>query len=100
MSLKSDLVNSYAWDTAIVYIQEMTNTNYSEPIPDSERIELATTDEKCKIFDMANISEWTTEYSLFVECGYVSACVSRQAGERAHVRAASNSYFRFLFYIM
>ena len=28
-SVKSDLINSYAWDTAIVYIQEAGNSNYA-----------------------------------------------------------------------
>ena len=28
-SVKSDLINSYAWDTAIVYIQEAENSNYA-----------------------------------------------------------------------
>ena len=28
-SVKSDLINSYAWDTAIVYIQEVGNSNYA-----------------------------------------------------------------------
>ena len=33
--IKSDLMNSYAWDTAIVYIQEAGNTNYANKIGNS-----------------------------------------------------------------
>ena len=65
-SVKSDLINSYAWDTAIVYIQEAGNSNYANQ--KSKNNSLANTgknnDEVCKINDMAsNIREWTTEYS-------------------------------------
>ena len=65
-SVKSDLINSYAWDTAIVYIQEAGNSNYANQ--KSKNNSLANTgtnnDEVCKINDMAsNIIEWTTEYS-------------------------------------
>ena len=28
-TVKSDLINSYAWDTAVVYIQEAGNVNYA-----------------------------------------------------------------------
>ncbi len=70
----SDLINSYAWDTAIVFIQNCgTNTKYS--IQNSLNKALAQTgtnslsdtskiDVQCNIYDMAsNIWEWTTETS-------------------------------------
>ena len=63
----SDLINSYAWDTAIVFIQNCgTNTKYS--IQNSLNTSLSqtgtTTDIQCNIYDMAsNILEWTTETS-------------------------------------
>ena len=66
-TINSDLMNSYAWDTAIVYIQNFSNdTDYSRQT--SLNTSLANTgeneDEVCKINDIAsNISEWTTEYS-------------------------------------
>ena len=80
----SDLINSYAWDTAIVFIQNCgTNTKYSRQ--NSLNTSLAQTgtnsltdtskiDVQCNIYDMAsNIVEWTTETS-----GYSSyPCVSR-----------------------
>ena len=68
-SVKSDLINSYAWDTAVVYIQEAGNSNYANKT--SKNATLANTgtnaDEVCKINDMAsNLSELTTEYSNFI----------------------------------
>ena len=68
-TINSDLMNSYAWDTAIVYIQAMGNTNYANANRGSNttlKNTGDTGDEKCKIFDMAgNVSEWTTEYSSY-----------------------------------
>ncbi len=65
--VESDLVNSYAWDTAIVYIQKMGHSNYANANGSTKSSVLntgATGDEKCHIFDMAgNLLEWTTEYS-------------------------------------
>ena len=65
-SVKSDLINSYAWDTAIVYIQEAGNSNYANQ--KSKNTSLANTgtndDKVCNINDMgSNLREWTTEYS-------------------------------------
>ncbi len=70
----SDLINSYAWDTAIVFIQNCgTNTKYSRQnilntslaqtgtnsLTDTRKIDV-----QCNIYDMAsNIVEWTTETS-------------------------------------
>ena len=75
----SDLINSYAWDTAIVFIQkcgtESNSSTYSktdgqsststrEPQTTGTNILKATSkvDKQCNIFDMAgNCFEWTTE---------------------------------------
>ena len=77
----SDLINSYAWDTAIVFIQKcgtesnsltysqtagLSSTSTSEPQTTGTNILNATkkVDKQCNIFDMAgNCSEWTTETS-------------------------------------
>ena len=76
----SDLVNSYAWDTAIVFIQECgTDNNYANQTglsttPDNPsnlgKAILAEgngkdkADTQCNIYDMAgNCAEWTTETS-------------------------------------
>ena len=75
----SDLINSYAWDTAIVFIQKcgternsstysytvgQSSTSTSEPQATGTNILKATSkvDKQCNIFDMAgNCFEWTTE---------------------------------------
>ena len=68
-TINSDLMNSYAWDTAIVYIQNFSNdTDYSKENGKTFNISLTNTgangDEVCKINDMAsNTCELTTEYS-------------------------------------
>ena len=70
----SDLMNSYAWDTATVFIQNCgTNAKYSRQnslntsllqtgtnsLTDTSKIDV-----QCNIYDMAsNILEWTTETS-------------------------------------
>ena len=67
---ESDLVNSYAWDTAIIFIQKFSqNKNYSnKEIPQTELIKCGEmysgqeNDVECNIYDMAkNPGEWTTE---------------------------------------
>ena len=74
-SFSTDLVNSYAWDTAIIFIQKYSgkenysrqqSKNTSETVENTgQRIddgEDNTTDQVCNIYDMAsNCYEWTTE---------------------------------------
>ena len=79
--VNSDLMNSYAWDTAIIFIQQCANSSYAN----SSRVQstLTTTgnahsgttyDNPCNIYDMAgNVMEWTTESSYY--SGY--PCVYR-----------------------
>ena len=63
----SDLMNSYAWDTAITFIQKCTDkTNYANQSSlNTSFLSTGTTnDNPCNIFDMAsNVIEWTTETS-------------------------------------
>ena len=77
----SDLINSYAWDTAIVFIQkcgtERNSSTYSYTVGQSSTSTSASqttgtnklkatskVDKQCNIFDMAgNCLEWTTETS-------------------------------------
>ena len=79
--VESDLVNSYAWDTAIVYIQAMGNENYANAnrgTNTSLKNTGSTGDEKCKIFDMAaNTAEWTTEYSTLTFSSLAYPCANR-----------------------
>lgn len=69
MEIKSDLINSYAWDTATLYIQKCSN-NSKYSIDTSKNNVLSNTgtneDESCKINDMSsNLGEWTTEYAYW-----------------------------------
>ena len=83
VGVESDLVNSYAWDTAIVFIQEMGNKNYANKASvNSSRKNTGTTgDEVCNIHDMAsNCIEWSTEYSTGADSGYAYPCVGRGGG--------------------
>ena len=80
-TVNSDLINSYAWDTAIVYIQNFSgDTDYSRK--NLSKTSLANTgvnsDEKCKINDMAsNTLEWTTEYCTSTNSLNASPCTYR-----------------------
>jgi len=80
-TVNSDLINSYAWDTAIVYIQNFSgDTDYSRQ--NSLNTSLANTgvnsDEKCKINDMAsNAYEWTTEYCTHASSSNAGPCTYR-----------------------
>ena len=77
--VESDLINSYAWDTAIVYIQAMGNENYANTNGNTTLKNTGSTgDEKCKIFDMAgNTAEWTTEYSTYTDSSGAFPCTDR-----------------------
>ena len=90
-NFESDLINSYAWDTAIVFIQEFSgDTNYSqqrgrntaravqkcgESILDYNLDEGdVAQDIRCNIYDMAgNTYEWSTETHSITN----SPCVPR-----------------------
>ncbi len=79
----TDLINSYAWDTAIVYIQNFSeDTDYSWQNGKSINLSLTNTgvngDEVCKINDMAsNILELTTEYSTYTDSSDAYLCTDR-----------------------
>ena len=102
----SDLINSYAWDTAIVFIQECGTENnsstYSKTVGQSSTSTSASqttgtnklkatskVDKQCNIFDMAgNCFEWTTE-----TCSVSShPCVSRGGVYNNSIRCTSNRY--------
>ena len=72
--VKSDLINSYAWDTAIIFIQEFSNDNdYSKQAGKNTINDLQKTgesillsdnqiDKRCNIYDLSgNTREWSTE---------------------------------------
>ena len=80
VGVESDLVNSYAWDTAIVFMQEMGNDNYANKysINTSRKNTGTIGDEVCNIHDMAsNCREWSTEYSTYTPSSLASPCVGR-----------------------
>ncbi len=85
VGVESDLINSYAWDTAIVFIQSMNeaNSNYAnagrEETGNSSLMNTGETGDKvCNIFDMAaNVIEWTTEYSTLKGGSSASPCTHR-----------------------
>ena len=76
----SDLVNSYAWDTALVFIQKYSgDTDYSlqialnfaseKKIADNTGERTDTTDKRCNIYDIAsNCREWSTETHTDYNC--------------------------------
>ena len=84
---ESDLVNSYAWDTAIVFIQEFENSTYSQTRGKANNNQLSNTglsilsatkavDKQCNIYDMAgNCFEWSTESSFPLTDG--CSCTTR-----------------------
>ena len=114
--VNSDLVNSYAWDTAILFIQKYSgDTDYSRQTKlqstlakTGEATDGENKDVRCNIYDMAgNCYEWTTEtYSYSnVPCvnrggiyGYSNICTSDRIFSITTL-SSSNSSFRPLLYL-
>ena len=91
----SDLVNSYAWDTAIIFIQTYSvKTDYASHNESNTTKAFTATgknnDKYCNIWDMSgNAYEWTTEYSTNSDGSIFNPCVLRGGyydtdGGRAH----------------
>ncbi len=111
----SDLMNSYAWDTATLFLQTCgDNSAYSRK--NSVNTSLATTgtnnqttkDVQCNVYDMAsNCIEWTTETSIDSN----SPCVNRggdydysysimsRRGKSSTSISLSKTSFRILLYV-
>ena len=101
----SDLVNSYAWDTAIIFIQTYsTGEDASSYASQNKSTSFANTgknnDKYCNIWDMSgNACEWTTEYSTYASVSSVNPCVFRGGhcstvnGEAYHY-ASNREYHR------
>ena len=104
----SDLMNGYAWDTAITFIQKCTDkTNYAYQNSLNNSLSQTGTntltetnkiDKQCNIFDMAsNVYEWTTETSGSSD----SPCVDRggtylnSAGYTSICNGYNTSYSNF-----
>ena len=64
--VESDLVNSYSWDTAIIFIQKYSgNTNYANKTSvNTGKLNTGKAEDKvCNIRDMtSNCAEWSTEH--------------------------------------
>ncbi|MFR0922351.1 MAG: hypothetical protein ACLSG7_04480 [Clostridia bacterium] len=88
----SDLTNSYAWDTAIVFIQNCgTNAKYSRQnsLNTSLSQKGTATDIQCNIYDMAsNIREWTTETSS--DSKYYCVCQGGSYPDSDHYTSSRN----------
>ena len=121
----SDLINSYAWDTAIVFIQQcgtesnsstysrtngFSSTSTSEPQATGTNILNATkkVDKQCNIFDMAgNCFEYTTETCdlsdgpCVIRGGiyYNDVCCTSYRGGDFESLATSRNSFRPLLYL-
>lgn len=92
----SDLVNSYAWDTAIIFIQTYsTETDASNYASKNKSASFANTginnDKYCNIWDMSgNVFEWTTESSTYSSASSFCPCVRR--GGYCSTRGIAGSY--------
>ena len=82
--LESDLVNSYSWDTAIVFIEKYAEgkSNYANQKGKSFSTSKLNTgkarDVSCNIYDMAaNCFEHSTEYNAFSYYEGYKGCVIR-----------------------
>ncbi len=101
-SVKSDLMNSYAWDTAIVYIQEASTPNYANAtrkhtnLSNTGNLAEGVKDEVCKINDMAsNVLEWTTEHSSRTDSDSAVPCVSRGGNFTSSSDYTANRYSHY-----
>ena len=103
--LNSDLVNSYAWDTAISFIEKCgTNSNYANKTDGNGTLKTAgnNSDEQCRISDMAgNVFEWTTETKsvtpgpFVYRGGYYNNTVRYTADRAGNFPSTSNVNFGF-----
>ena len=79
----SDLVNSYAWDTAIVFIQTCSTKedaiNYASKKEESAQFETGiSNDQYCNVWNMASgVYEWTTECANYSGDKLGLICVDR-----------------------
>ena len=100
----SDLVNSYAWDTAIVFIQTYSvKTDYASHNESETTGKFTATgknnDKYCNIWDMSgNAFEWTTEYSTnsvgssFYPCVFRGGYCNTDGGEAKYCTSDRSDY--------
>ena len=92
----SDLINSYAWDTATVFLQTCGEEKYSRKTSVNTTLSRtgtntqSTKDVQCNVYDMAsNVREWTTETSDDSD----SPCVNRGGDYNNRNIYTSGRYF-------
>ena len=75
----SDLINSYAWDTAIIFIQAYEDSAYASANYSTRLTTTGTNPDKvCNIHDMSgNAYEWSTETSTHSISSHASPCTER-----------------------
>ena len=75
----SDLINSYAWDTAIIFIQAYEDSTYASANYGPSFTTTGTNSDKvCNIHDMSgNAWEWSTETSIGSLSNYSAPCTPR-----------------------
>ena len=99
----SDLANSYAWDTAIIFIQTYSGkTDYASHNESKTTKAFTATgknnDKYCNIWDMSgNAYEWTTEYSTYAITSDFRPCVYRGGYYNADLGLAIN-YTSYRYY--
>ena len=99
----SDLVNSYAWDTAIIFIQTYSGkTDYASHNESKTTKAFTATgknnDKYCNIWDMSgNAYEWTTEDSTYAITSDFRPCVYRGGYYNADLGLAIN-YTSYRYY--
>lgn len=94
--VESDLTNSYAWDTAIVYIQAMGHNGYANKIDGNGELKNTgeTGDVKCNIYDMSgNCFEWVTETSSNKTSTYAYPCTIRGGAYTNDSYKTSSRYY-------
>ena len=108
--ITSDLMNAYAWDTAIAFIQKYSgDSRYSLQTSLNSTLKNTGTigDEKCHIHDMAsNCMEWTTELTNIGPCVYrggiyndnSSICTKSRYGNST-TAAGNGASFRPILYL-
>lgn len=102
----SDLANSYAWDTALVFVQELDDRKdkskpYSLYGPRMDQEKTGLSDEICNIFNMGtNAFEWSTENCEWPNCRTMrGGCGdgTNKAGTRNNWSETTNGYARTAF---
>ena len=100
----SDLVNSYAWDTAIIFIQTYSTgedassyASKNKGPSDGQCNTGISNDKYCNIWDMSgNYFEWTTEYSTYSNGNFVNPNVRRGGCYSTfYAKAADYTSFRY-----